>query len=76
MLVLAEHGRHAHRATDDGDVVLGLLPEEIGRQERPPRSDSGRPGFEIPGGNRALVRSERLPVRLGERVGRARRASV
>lgn len=53
-----------------------LLPEEIGRQQRVPRTTSGRPGIEVPGGNQALIRSERLPVQLGERVGRVRRPNL
>lgn len=110
-----EYGRLEHRATDDGDVVLGvwthrgalkeastllrgrgfteattsdaygyryqrgqasidlLLPEETENEKYPPTTATGRPGFVVPGGNQALIRAERVPVRLQERDGHVRR---
>ncbi|HVK26527.1 MAG TPA: hypothetical protein VM677_34700 [Actinokineospora sp.] len=110
-----EYGRLEHRATDDGDVVLGvwthrgalreastllrergfvevttsdaygyryqrgeasidlLLPEEAENEKHPPTTVTGRPGFVVPGGNQALIRAERVPVRLETRDGHVRR---
>jgi hypothetical protein len=116
--ICAEYGHTIHRATDDGDIVLGvwldrgafrrasrlldergfiedktsdgygyryrrakasidlLLPEEISRQEQIPTTTTGRPGLEVPGGNQALIRSERAPVQLGNRTGFIRRPNL
>lgn len=118
MLHCLENGIDAYRATDDGDVVLGvwthrsalgrathlvqrqgfepqqtldgfgyryargrsvldlLLPEGLERQRRQPRTATGRPGFAVDGGNQALIRAERLPVRLADRTGHVRRPSI
>ena len=113
-----ENGIDAYRATDDGDVVLGvwthrsalsrathlvhgqgfepqqtldglgyryaggrnvldlLVPEGLERQRPQPRTATGRPGFAVDGGNQALIRAERLPVRLAGRIGHVRRPNV
>ena len=114
----AEYGHTIHRATDDGDIVLGiwldrsafrqasrlldergfiedetsdgygyryrrdkacidlLLPEEISRQRQVPTTTTGKRGLEVPGGNQALIRSERVPVQLGSRTGVIRRPNL
>lgn len=118
MLHCLENGIDAYRATDDGDVVLGvwthrstlsrathlvqrrgfeprqtldgfgyryakgrsvldlLLPEGLERQRTQPRTATGRPGFAVDGGNQALIRAERLPVRLAGHTGHVRRPSI
>ncbi|WP_158852208.1 hypothetical protein [Saccharothrix deserti] len=53
-----------------------LVPEEMGRQQRIPTTTTGRRGVEMPGGNQALIRSERLPVRLADRIGLVRRPNL
>jgi hypothetical protein len=118
MIHCLEHGISAYRATDDGDVVLGvwtrrdalkttshflqdrgfqevethdrfgyryvrgdtmidlLLPEGLVRQRKQPVTATGRPGLAIEGANQALLRAQRLPVRLGGRLGWVRRPNV
>jgi hypothetical protein len=119
MLHCLENGLVRYRATDDGDVVLGvwtrrdalkttsswlqqqhqftqadtsdgfgyrfergktkidlLIPEGMDRQRTKPRTSAGRPGLAIEGGNQALSRAERLPVRLGSRTGHVRRPNI
>ncbi len=118
MIHCLENGVDGYRATDDGDVVLGvwtrrdaldtaarllltrefdpvqtsdgfayryargkalmdlLLPDGLDRQERQPVAPGGRPGLAIEGGNQALIRAERLPVRLGDRTGHIRRPTI
>jgi hypothetical protein len=118
MIHSLEHGLDTYRATDDGDVVLGvwtcrdalkatsrflqdrgftaaqtndgfgyrylrgdtmidlLLPEDLDRQRKQPSTATGRPGLAIDGGNQALLRAERLPVRLADRTGYIRRPSI
>ena len=114
-----EHGITRYRATDDGDIVLGvwtrrdalnttsawlqrehgfvqadtsdgygyrfergdtkidlLIPEGMDRQQHHPRTSSGRPGVSIEGGNQALIRAERVPVRIGGRIGHVRRPNI
>lgn len=108
-LHLAEHGRTAHRPTDDGDMVVGvwtrrdalrsttnyltsngftdrttsdgygyrfvrgkidvMIPEGLDRQRRYPTTGSGRPGLSADGGNQALTRAERLPIRVNDQMG-------
>ncbi|WP_370944511.1 hypothetical protein AB5J62_36155 [Amycolatopsis sp. cg5] len=53
-----------------------LLPEKVTRQRGAPRTRSGRLGLETPGANQALIRAERVPVRLGERLGHVRRPDL
>ncbi|PSL53126.1 hypothetical protein B0I31_110219 [Saccharothrix carnea] len=67
------YGYRYRRGTASIDL---LVPEEIGRQHRVPTTATGRRGVEMPGGNQALIRSERLPVRLGDRVGLVRRPNL
>ncbi|MFJ5984504.1 hypothetical protein [Lentzea sp. NPDC092896] len=114
-----EHGYPEHRATDDGDIILGvwldrtafrqaisllsthgfaedrtsddygyryrrdayttidlLLPEGIHEQKTAPTTSSNRSGLEVPGGNQALIRSERVPVQLGTTTGFVRRPNL
>lgn len=117
-LHLAEHGRTAHRATDDGDMVVGvwtrrdalrsttnylksngfterttsdgygyrfvrgktaidvMIPEGLDRQRRYPTTGSGRPGLQADGGNQALTRAERLPIRVNDQMGYVRRPTL
>ncbi len=53
-----------------------LLPEGLERQRNQPRVPGGRPGLPVEGGNQALIRAERLPVRLGDRTGHVLRPSL
>lgn len=53
-----------------------LLPEGLERQRKQPITATGRPGLAIEGGNQALLRAQRLPVRIGARVGYVRRPSL
>lgn len=117
-LHLAEHGRTAHRPTDDGDMVVGvwtrrnalrstanyltsngfterttsdgygyrfvrgktaidvMIPEGLDRQRRYPTTGSGRPGLSADGGNQALTRAERLPIRVNDQMGYVRRPTL
>lgn len=118
MIHCLEHGVDGYRATDDGDIVLGvwtrrdalstaarllldrgfavvdtsdgfgyryargttvmdlLLPEGLERQRNQPKAPGGRPGLPVEGGNQALIRAERLPVRLADRTGHVLRPSL
>lgn len=118
MIHCLENGLDTYRATDDGDVVLGvwtrrdalttatrllqerdftptstadgfgyrytrdqttldlLLPEGLERQRQQPMTATGKPGLSIDGGNQALIRAQRLPVRLHGRDGYIRRPNV
>lgn len=67
---------YGYRYSRGGATIDLLLPEEISRQDRIPTTATGRPGIEVPGGNQALVRSERLPVRLAGHEGRVRRPNL
>jgi hypothetical protein len=50
-----------------------MIPEGLDRQQRYPKTTSGRPGPQADGGNQALTRAERVPVNLSGRVGYVRR---
>ncbi|MFS8102231.1 hypothetical protein LFM09_34415 [Lentzea alba] len=67
---------YGYRYRRDLATIDLLLPEETHRQQQKPTTASGRPGLEVPGGNQALIRSERVPVQLGERVGFVRRPNL
>lgn len=61
-----------------GDTSLDLLvPEGLDRQHTPPPTTSRtRPALPIEGGNQALLRVERVPVRVGSRNGHIRRPNL
>lgn len=61
-----------------GDTTLDLLiPEGLDRQHtQPPTTSRTRPALPIEGGNQALLRVERVPVRVGSRTGYVRRPSL
>jgi hypothetical protein len=67
---------YGYRYRRDTASIDLLLPEDFGRQQRIPTTTTGRRGVEMPGGNQALIRSERLPVRLGDRTGMVRRPNL
>ncbi|GAB3909436.1 hypothetical protein GCM10029964_110990 [Kibdelosporangium lantanae] len=67
---------YGYRYRRENASVDLLLPEEVSGQRKRPVTTSGRPGVEIPGGNQALMRAERVPVRLGARLGRVRRPNM
>jgi hypothetical protein len=67
---------YGYRYRRDTASIDLLVPEEVGRQRRIPTTATGRRGVEMPGGNQALIRSERLPVRLGDRTGLVRRPNL
>jgi hypothetical protein len=75
----------AERSTSDGSgyrFVRGkttidvMIPEGLDRQRRYPTTGSGRPGLQADGGNQALTRAERLPIRIDGRSGHVRRPSL
>lgn len=53
-----------------------MIPEGLERQKRYPTTGSGRPGLQADGGNQALTRAERLPIRLGDQNGYVRRPTL
>lgn len=61
-----------------GETILDLLiPEGLDRQRTaPPTTSRSRPALAIDGGNQALLRVERVPVRVGLRVGHVRRPNL
>jgi hypothetical protein len=61
-----------------GDTTLDLLvPEGLDRQQtQPPTTNRTRPALPIEGGNQALLRVERVPVRVGSRTGYVRRPTL
>lgn len=75
----------AERSTGDGfgyrftrgrTTIDVMIPEGFDRQRRYPTTGSGRRGLQADGGNQALTRAERLPVRLDDRVGYVRRPTL
>jgi len=72
----ATHDGYGYRYRRGEASIDLLLPEEINRQQDVPTTTTGRRGLEVPGGNQALIRAERVPVRLGERVGYVRRPNL
>lgn len=46
-----------------------LLPQGLSGQRRVPTTTTGRPGLEVPGANQALIRAERVPAQLDDRLG-------
>lgn len=65
----------AYRYERDGAKLDLLLPEGLERQRRQP-TVNGRPGLSVEGGNQALIRAQRLPVRHADRVGHMRRPNI
>ena len=60
-----------------GATVIDLLvPEGLRRQARQPLATRARPALAIEGGNQAVLRVERVPVRLGPRAGHVRRPTL
>lgn len=53
-----------------------MIPDGLDRQQRYPKTTSGRPGLQADGGNQALTRAERVPVKLSGRVGYVRRPTL
>jgi len=53
-----------------------MIPEGLDRQRRYPTTASGRPGLQADGGNQALTRAERLPMRVNDRMGYVRRPTL
>jgi hypothetical protein len=72
----ATHDGYGYRYRRGDASIDLLLPEEIRRQEQIPTTATGRRGLEVPGGNQALIRAERVPVQLGERTGYVRRPNL
>lgn len=75
----------AERSTSDGygyrfvrgkTTIDVMIPEGLDRQRRYPTTGSGRPGLQADGGNQALTRAERLPIRIDGRSGHVRRPSL
>jgi hypothetical protein len=65
----------AHRFTRGSVVVDVLAPDGLG--ERTPRATiAGGRTVRVPGGSQALLRSEAVDVRLGDRLGQLRRPSL
>jgi len=84
-LACAEHGYILHRPTHDeygyryrrGDASIDLLlPEGISGQRTVPTTTTGRRGLEVSGGNQALIRGEKVPVQVGDRIGHVRRPNL
>lgn len=72
----ATHDGYGYRYRRGEATIDLLLPEEINRQQEIPTTATGRRGLEVPGGNQALIRAERVPVQLGERIGYTRRPNL
>jgi hypothetical protein len=53
-----------------------MIPEGLNRQKRYPTTGSGRPGLQADGGNQALTRAERLPIRINDQMGYVRRPAL
>jgi hypothetical protein len=70
------HDRFGYRYARGDTMMDLLLPEGLERQRKQPITATGRPGLAIEGGNQALLRAQRLPVRIGARVGYVRRPSI
>ena len=65
----------AHRVTKGTIIVDILAPEGLGaRTSR--ATVSGARTVSVPGGTQALARTEKVEVRLGDRIGRLRRPSL
>jgi hypothetical protein len=60
---------------DDACVDL-MVPDHIERQNRQPTTATGRVGLPAAGGNQALIRAERVQVKIGDRVGYVRRPNI
>lgn len=81
---LASHGfierrdsnGYGYRWTNDRASIDVLLPEQIHRQRSRPRTIAGSESIEAAGGNQALIRTERVPVRLDEVTGEIPRPSL
>ncbi|QNJ91352.1 hypothetical protein HZU40_24570 [Mycolicibacterium fluoranthenivorans] len=53
-----------------------MIPEGLDRQKLYPTTGSGRPGLEADGGNQALTRAKRLPIRMAGQLGYVRRPTL
>ena len=65
-----------YRFTRGRTTIDVMIPEGFDRQRRYPTTGSGRRGLQADGGNQALTRAERLPIRLDDRVGYVRRPTL
>lgn len=66
----------AYRYTRGTTTLDLLLPDHLERQDNQPRVPGARSGLSVDGGNKALLRAERLPVRLQQRTGYVRRPDL
>ncbi|MEB3069558.1 hypothetical protein [[Mycobacterium] vasticus] len=67
---------YGYRLVRGKTTIDVMVPEGLDRQQRYPKTSSGRPGLQADGANQALTRAERVPVNLIGRVGYIRRPSL
>ncbi|MGY6658590.1 hypothetical protein ACXIZN_41175 [Amycolatopsis sp. TRM77291] len=60
---------------DDACVDL-MIPDHMDRQAKQPATATGRLGVQAAGGNQALIRAERIPVRVDGRDSHVRRPNL
>lgn len=83
-IYLTSNGFTEHKTTDGygyrfvrGKTAIDvMIPEGLDRQNRYPTTGSGRPGLQADGGNQALTRAERLPIRINDQMGYVRRPTL
>lgn len=83
-IYLTSNGFTEHTTTDGygyrfirGKTAIDvMIPEGLNRQKRYPTTGSGRPGLRADGGNQALTRAERLPIRINAQMGYVHRPAL